>query len=200
MLEGPVGANRLPPDSHTGRRGGGVWEEGGGTDLALDYRARCPARPPPPSSARRPPPPAAPTYPGCHPPVGLRLLQELHLLVHAGTGLQFLHHHLSAENARAHLPQEHLQGHSHRPPWIRRCSLYALPYSSAKCVPDPSPVNPPGCNIAFRCSQHSLGVRSEEEGGTQAGGGPWRSRAQEAAPCALPPTLLEASHLCSQDS
>lgn len=29
VLQGPVGANRLPPDSHTGRRGGGVWEEGG---------------------------------------------------------------------------------------------------------------------------------------------------------------------------
>lgn len=60
-------------------------------------------------------------------PVGLRFFQELHLVLHAGTRLQLLHHHLRAADARVHLPQEHLgQGtgsslHAHpEHPWHSR--------------------------------------------------------------------------------
>lgn len=41
-------------------------------------------------------------------PVGLSLLQEVHLLVHAGAGLELLHHHLGGVQASGHLPQQHL--------------------------------------------------------------------------------------------
>lgn len=50
-------------------------------------------------------------------PVGLRFLQELHLVLHAGARLQLLHHHLGAADARVHLPQEHLgRGTGSSPP------------------------------------------------------------------------------------
>lgn len=58
-------------------------------------------------SWRHPPPGLCPRG---HPPVGLRLLQELHLLLHAGAGLQLLHHHLGAADSGVDLAQEHLPG------------------------------------------------------------------------------------------
>lgn len=41
-------------------------------------------------------------------PVGLGFLQEVYLLLHAGAGLELLHHHLSGVQARVDLPQQHL--------------------------------------------------------------------------------------------
>lgn len=86
-------------------------------------------------------------------------------------------------------------GGAHHLPWIRHCSLCTSPYSSAKWVLDPSRVNPPGCNIVRSCrscrSQHSLGVRSEEEG-WRPGWGSGTSQEPEAALCSLPPALSEA--------
>lgn len=121
----------------------------------------------------------------CHTPIGLRLLQELHLLVHAGTGLQLLHHHLRAVDARAHLPQEHLRGRT-SPPALDEAlgPLCPSPYSSAKRVLDPSRGNPPGC------AQHSLAVLREEEGlgrPTRAGGqGEAGSKMLPPVPCPQP--------------
>lgn len=72
-------------------------------------------------------------------PVGLCFLQELHLVLHTGAGLQLLHHHLRAADARVHLPQEHL--------WERDRHVLIYPFSlhlarsgahSAPCNPHPS--------------------------------------------------------------
>lgn len=103
------------------------------------------------------------------PPVGLHLLQELHLLLHAGAGLQLLHHHLGTADARVHLPQEHLWDSvtrgcsasigpgfqallfSHLPhpgpqdrPLLLLCPVHSL--QRRVWVPDPSQ-RPSGCNI-----------------------------------------------------
>lgn len=73
-------------------------------------------------------------------PVGLRFLQELHLVLHAGARLQLLHHHLGAADARVHLPQEHLgQGTGSSPP-SSPCTP-SSPQTPSRTAPAPRPVS-----------------------------------------------------------
>ena len=44
-----------------------------------------------------------------HVPERLRLLQEVHLVLHAAAGFELLHHHLGGVQACVHLPQQNLK-------------------------------------------------------------------------------------------
>lgn len=47
-------------------------------------------------------------------PVWPSLFQEMHLVLHTGTGLQFLHHSLGTAETRVNLPQQYLRTTPHR--------------------------------------------------------------------------------------